>query len=340
MDGPRRPVQNRFVSAVFKNPAINSLLQAGAKEIHPGKPSRGGQFTAEQRTWARNLIERKFWKHVTAEDQNSLVSGTASPDLSYLLPHARSHIESQCTLPENTPVATEVPPVQRQAAAPTPPPTPPPTRKLRAATASAWCPRTLKNHVNGLVEQISAASSSTEDATLICDKLLRTLTEKFPGCIDDLPFLKPKDCHCEPLVKELSSMRQQWQNVNLPVVRALDKSLHDAGITAEKMAALGYVQSKSLAKKAVLRSSKNWTMKSKGGRPSKVKDVRWQGLVKDALDMFSTSSSWTCLGPDKERRRVRSLSANASTILRTGGTCMFACFFQVNVFFERKHVNP
>ena len=48
-----------------------------------------------------------------------------------------------------------------------------------------------------------------------------------------------------------------------------------------------------------------------------MKDLAWQAKVKDALETFSTASSWTCLGPNKERRQVRSLCATLATIHRS-----------------------
>ena len=92
--------------------------------------------------------------------------------------------------------------------------------------------------------------------------------------------------YCSPLVKELAKMREAWKHINLPIVRALDKAMHDVGFGAEQMCALGYVVSEEIAKQAIRRSSRKWRMKSKGGRPSKVKDPQWQSLVKEALDIF------------------------------------------------------
>lgn len=52
----------RFCASVFQNKLLSEKLQRAATQAKPGKPSRGGQFTAEQRTWAQNILRRKLWK--------------------------------------------------------------------------------------------------------------------------------------------------------------------------------------------------------------------------------------------------------------------------------------
>ena len=52
----------RFCAFVFQNKLLSEKLQRAATQAKPGKPSRGGQFTAEQRTCAQSILRRKLWK--------------------------------------------------------------------------------------------------------------------------------------------------------------------------------------------------------------------------------------------------------------------------------------
>ena len=78
---------------------------------------------------------------------------------------------------------------------------------------------------------------------------------------------------------------------------------------------LGYTVSKHRQKRLLLRKPPK-----KRGRPSKVKDAHCQQLVLSALNNHSHDSSWTMVHKNesgvRERRQVRCLSANPTTIYR------------------------
>ena len=309
----------RFVREVFAFEPINSLLRSGARLAFPGKPARGGEYTNDQRTWARTLIQRKLWKEVPLEDVPLFSEDCACPDLSYLIPHVTSLLEAaglSCEALETQPQRVPKARAAEKEPQPVEVPSSSSARKPRTYTATEWSKSCLKQKVQKISNEVTSACSSKEDASFLCEKVLRRVDASFPGFSRDVPSLS-QECHCGPLVQELAKLREAWKNERYPIVRALDKALHDAGFGAEQMAATGYIASVTTAKKAIRRSAQNWRMRNTGGRPSKVKDPKWQALVQEALDLYSTSSSLTCLGPNKERRRVRSLSAYASTILRT-----------------------
>eukprot|EP00439_Symbiodinium_sp_Y106_P082026 s5_g21.t1 len=165
------------------------------------------------------------------------------------------------------------------------------------------------------------------DAKQLLLNVLARVEKKFPGIREDFGTALNRECHCTPLVKELGNMREQWKHHNEPVARAMDRSVRLAGYRPEQLSRLGYVTTQSQARRALRRnrssdlakslkrSLKKWRARG-AGRPSKMKDIEWQAKVKNALEMFSTASSWTCLGPDKQRRQVRSLCASLATIHR------------------------
>ena len=146
--------------------------------------------------------------------------------------------------------------------------------------------------------------------------VLQRVEATFPGVMPAVVVAADKECHCEPLVANIAAMRQAWKHVSLPVARALDGCVFSSGFSSKKIVSLGYVAQGDYKRK-LKRSLKKWSMKKSVGRSSKVKDPKWQKLVKDALDFFSTPSSWTCVGPRKERLQVRSLCARPTTILRS-----------------------
>ena len=313
------PEVKRFVREVFAFEPINCLLRSGARVALPGKPARGGEYTKDQRTWARNFITRKLWKQVPLEHVPLFSGDCACPDLSYLIPHVTSQLEAaglSCEALEPQPQTA----AKARAAKPEPQPVQEPSsssaRKPRTYTASEWSASCLRQKARTISDEVTDACSSKEDASLLCEQVLRRVDTSFPGFSREVPSLSA-ECHCGPLVRELAKLREAWKHERYPIVRALDKAMHDAGFGAEQMAATGYMASVTTAKNAIRRSAQSWRMRNTGGRPSKVKDPKWQALVQEALDLFSTSSSLTCLGPNKERRRVRSVSAYASTILRT-----------------------
>ena len=109
-----------------------------------------------------------------------------------------------------------------------------------------------------------------------------------------------------------------------------------SGFSRERLCQYGYLASASAARHALRRSLVKWRAK-RPGRPCKVQDPFWIRKVGAALDTFSTASSWTCLGPDREtRRQVRSLVTRPTTILRYSpnlhGKIFFKQFRQIMKF--------
>ena len=100
----------------------------------------------------------------------------------------------------------------------------------------------------------------------------RRVDTSFPGFSREVPSLSA-ECHCGPLVRELEKVffprgtsfvfhlcraspflkmdlsalceieREAWKHERYPIVRALDKAMHDAGFGAEQMAATGFERS-------------------------------------------------------------------------------------------------
>ena len=136
-----------------------------------------------------------------------------------------------------------------------------------------------------------------------------------PCCfVRNIPALSADSCHCSPLVKEIAKMREAWKHVNLPIVRALDKAMYDAGFRAVCAGVCGFRGNSGTSHPQIISRVAHEEQRRqafKGERSTVAK------LGERSFGHFSTSSSMTCIGPNKERRRVRSLSAFASTILRS-----------------------
>ena len=177
---------------------------------------------------------------------------------------------------------------------------PPERRKAPGHTVSEWAPRTFRAKSQQLADNVLGSCATQEDAAKLLSAVLQRVERAYPGVMSEVLRETDKDCHCSPLVANVKEMREAWKSVNMPVARALDGVVFKSGFTNKKLISMGYLTAGQLRQRLKM-SVKKWHMKKVQGRPSKVKDPRWQGLVKDALDFFSTASSWTCVGFQKER---------------------------------------
>lgn len=167
-----------------------------------------------------------------------------------------------------------------------------------------------------LVNKVQTACPDLDTAANLMSSLLRRLETTYPGLKDKV--LTSQQCRCAALVGELGRMRAGWKHQNFPVARALDRAVRVTGYKPKQLVSLDYLPKVSLCKEAFKRSVQKWHLKNKGGRPSKVNSSKWHLLVKEALNVFSTPSSWTCVvGPNRGRRQVQTLCARNATILRS-----------------------
>ncbi|CAE7655400.1 unnamed protein product [Symbiodinium sp. CCMP2592] len=337
----------RFYHRVLEDETLQDILVRAANREKPGTPSKGGQFTREQRQWARSLVKRKLWRHVRDEDK-VLLQGDGRPGLSYLSEALRSVVGE--TAAANVAVdssaatgasADQLGHVRRstaEAAASSSSSRRTDTGKAKSAAsakaksgvpivealdlkalaaAKKMAASAVGQKLKALADQALTLCVTKEDAEAVARDLLKRLDLAFPGVAQQVQTAQT-DCKCRPLLEALGSMRKSWRHNNEPVCRALDRCVRVAGFGKRRMQQLGYMATVGAAGRALKRSLQRWHFR-KGGRPSKVHNPFWIKEVKTALDTVSTASSWTCLGPDKKtRRQVRSLVTKPTTILRHG----------------------
>ena len=294
------PEVKRFVREVFAFEPINCLLRSGARVALPGKPARGGEYTKDQRTWARNFITRKLWKQVPLEHVPLFSGDCACPDLSYLIPHVTSQLKLQLWVRSSWTTAADSCKsscCQTRAAA-------------RARTKFKFCPQAPDIHCIR-VERKLFETKGTEDIRrgqgrmFLQGRCIASVRAGLAACGYFFPWIQSRSaipvCRV-PLwsacagASEIERSMETW---TLSHCASSWQSYAWCWIGAEQMAATGYIASVTTAKNAIRRSAQSWRMRNTGGRPSKVKDPKWQALVQEALDLFSTSSSLTCLGPQQ-----------------------------------------
>ncbi|CAE7236307.1 Cacna1g [Symbiodinium sp. CCMP2592] len=338
------PGLKRFCREALLESGLQRRLLQAAADACPGQAARGGLLTKEQRTWVNNLLGRKLWQHVREEHKTVLADSNArTPELAYLLPHLESLLAAQ--VPAVVPkaaavVATSSTPSQSSRAARGSADggqTAASKRKPKAAAFTDFSKRHQRQVLSNLMGIMGPCCPSKADAVAVLSGLLQKVEELHPGASQEVQASMVSDCYCEPLVSELASMRKEWKNHSMPVARALDRAIERSGFKAERLVSLNYFQDKQHAAAALKRRVQKWHMKSKGGRPSKVKSAFWQSAVKEVLDNFSTPSSITCLVPGtRERRLVRNLCGTPTMVWRSSPSLRGLDFKQFSVI-RRKY---
>ena len=129
-------------------------------------------------------------------------------------------------------------------------------------------------------------------------------------------------CHCDPLLCELGMARRRLSSHPSSIVRAMDQAVYNSGFGNRKhLKRRGYHVGPKLWKAVV----KKIPLKLKIiGRPSKFNSPALRKFIKDALELNSQDSSWSCVARSvvggakvRERRRVRTLTGTLTAIYNT-----------------------
>ena len=317
----------RFMQDLLETSRRDELLRL-ARAAFPGHPARGGLMTKQQRMWLHRHVSSTLWNELPTEQKKLYEKDPKSPGSCAPSAVASPSIRETSTLTPSPPssAAPATPDVESPAVRRVlfPDATPESLNegqacKIERKSWFTWTKMTRIRKKKAVHDLVVASAQTMDEAADFVAKSIDTLESVFPNIATEVAKRSVKNkCRCDSLLAKLGEARESWSRTRAAnykeSIDAIDGAVLQAGYRKPALKSAGY---KISCKRAIRLTRRRAKMQM--GRPSKVRNRRCQQLVKLALDTNSHPSSWTIVFRQnrmRERRRVRNLSANPSTIYR------------------------